>query len=82
MTLPARLARQTGAAVLLAWGERLPGGRGFCVHLREWDGELADDPQQAASQVNAAMEGLVRDGPQQYLWGYARYKQPREELAA
>jgi KDO2-lipid IV(A) lauroyltransferase len=82
MTLPARLARQTGSAVLLAWGERLPAGRGFCVHLRDWDGELADDPQQAAAQVNAAMERLVRDGPQQYLWGYARYKQPREELAA
>jgi lauroyl/myristoyl acyltransferase len=22
----------------------------------------------------------VRAGPAQYLWGYARYKQPREEL--
>ena len=34
MTLPARLAQQTGAAVLLALGERLPGGRGYRVHLR------------------------------------------------
>ena len=82
MTLPARLARQAGAAVLLAWGERLPRGRGYTVHLRAWEGELAEDPLQAAKQVNAAMEGLVRDGPRQYLWGYARYKQPREEPAA
>lgn len=82
MTLPARLARQAGAAILLAWGERLPQGRGYCVHLREWDGELAEDPQQAACQVNAAMESLVRAGPQQYLWGYARYKNPREEATA
>jgi len=82
MTLPARLARQTGAAVLLAWGERLPLGRGFLVHLRPWEGELPDEPGAAAAQVNAAMERLVRAGPQQYLWGYARYKKPRAELAA
>ena len=81
MTLPARLAQQTGAAVLLAWGERLPRGRGYRVRLSPLEGELSRDPQQAAAQVNAAMERLVRAGPDQYLWGYARYKQPREELA-
>jgi Kdo2-lipid IVA lauroyltransferase/acyltransferase len=26
--------------------------------------------------VNAQMERLVRECPQQYLWGYARYKDP------
>ena len=81
MTLPARLVQQTGAVLLLAWGERLPRGRGYTVHLQPWEGELARDPRDAAGQVNAAMEGLVRSGPQQYLWGYARYKTPREELA-
>ena len=35
----------------------------------------------AAAQVNAAMEALVRECPQQYLWGYARYKVPREDAA-
>lgn len=79
MTLPARLVQQTGAAVLLAWGERLPGGRGFRVRLQALDEALAADPVAAAAQVNAAMERLVRAGPTQYLWGYARYKQPREE---
>ena len=34
MTLPARLAEQTGAAVLIAWGERLAWGRGYCVHVQ------------------------------------------------
>lgn len=79
MTLPARLVRQTGAALLLAWGERLPGGRGYHVHLRRFEGELASDAQVAAAQVNAEMERMVRAGPTQYLWGYARYKQPRQE---
>jgi KDO2-lipid IV(A) lauroyltransferase len=32
----------------------------------------------AAAQINACMEQLVREAPQQYLWGYARYKEPRE----
>jgi KDO2-lipid IV(A) lauroyltransferase len=82
MTLPARLVQQTGAVLLLAWGERLPGGRGYTVHLRPWEGELSRDAREAAAQVNAAMERLVRAGPTQYLWGYARYKKPREELAA
>lgn len=80
MTLAARLAQQTGAAVVILWGERLRGGRGFRVHARPWQGDLAADPVQAATQVNAHMEQLVRECPGQYLWGYARYKTPRETL--
>lgn len=82
MTLPARLVQQTGAALLLAWGERLPHGRGYRVRLHRFDGELARDAREAAAQVNAEMERLVRAGPTQYLWGYARYKEPREEAPA
>jgi KDO2-lipid IV(A) lauroyltransferase len=81
MTLPARLVQQTGAVLLLIWGERLRGGRGFRVRVSSWDGELPAAQEAAAAQVNAQMERLVRDGPNQYLWGYARYKQPRAELA-
>jgi KDO2-lipid IV(A) lauroyltransferase len=77
MTLSARLARQTGAAVLLAWGERLSGGRGYVIHLRPMEEALDADPARAAAQVNARMEGLIRECPQQYLWGYARYKAPK-----
>jgi KDO2-lipid IV(A) lauroyltransferase len=80
MTLSARLAAQTGATVLLAWGERLPWGRGYCVHLRAWPAmPMAQDAVAAATQVNRAMEALIRECPRQYLWGYARYKQPRTE---
>jgi Kdo2-lipid IVA lauroyltransferase/acyltransferase len=82
MTLPARLVQQTGAAVLLAWGERLPWGRGYRVHVRQWTDPLPRDATQAAAQVNAQMEQMVRTGPTQYLWGYARYKQPRAEALA
>ena len=81
MTLAARLAQQPGVQVLLAWGQRLPWGRGYVVHVQPWaqamDEPLATDPAQAAAQINRAMELLIRRCPEQYLWGYARYKSPR-----
>jgi Kdo2-lipid IVA lauroyltransferase/acyltransferase len=79
MTLTARLAAQTGATILLAWGERLPQAAGYCVHVRPFLDALSDDAAQAATQINAAMEGLIRECPDQYLWGYARYKAPRAD---
>lgn len=36
MTLAARLVQQTGATPLLAWGERLPRGGGFRLHVSAW----------------------------------------------
>lgn len=78
MTLAGRLAQTPGAVVLLAWGERLPGGRGYVVHVRALAEPLPADPAEAAAAVNRAMEGLVRECPRQYLWGYNRYKSPRK----
>jgi len=80
MTLPARLVHQTGAVLLLVWGERLPRGRGYQVHVHRFEGELARDPVAAATQINQEMERMVRAGPTQYMWGYARYKKPRGEV--
>ncbi|MBL8278013.1 MAG: lysophospholipid acyltransferase family protein [Pelomonas sp.] len=78
MTLAARLVQQTGAAVLLIWGERRPGGQGFVVHVLPAPEIAPDAPAEAAAAtVNAAMESLIRRAPGQYLWGYHRYKQPR-----
>jgi KDO2-lipid IV(A) lauroyltransferase len=79
MTLSARLARQTGATVLLGWGERLSWGRGYRVTVIPLDESLPADVTLAASVINRAMEALIRRCPQQYLWGYARYKKPRED---
>lgn len=78
MTLSARLAMQTGACVLLAWGQRLSWGRGYVVHVQPLGTALSTDLPVATAQINQAMEHLVMQAPQQYLWGYARYKMPRE----
>jgi len=77
MTLSARLALQTGATVLVAWGERLSWGRGYVVHVAPLQAALSSDLAEAAAQINHAMERLVLQMPSQYLWGYARYKEPR-----
>lgn len=80
MTLSARLAHTAGAQVVLIWGERLSWGRGYLVRVRPFrlaDGEtLSDDPVRSALQINRAMESLVRERPEQYLWSYDRYKAP------
>jgi KDO2-lipid IV(A) lauroyltransferase len=81
MTLSVRLVQQTGAAVLLAWGERLSWGRGYRVHVQPMAQELPTGLSDAVTAINHAMQALVLQCPQQYLWGYARYKQPRETSA-
>ncbi|MBS0449453.1 MAG: lysophospholipid acyltransferase family protein [Proteobacteria bacterium] len=81
MTLAARLIQQTGATPLVAWGERLPGGAGYVVHvlpLAEHLPEGEEAQAECAAIVNRAMERLILKRPQQYLWGYHRYKTPRQ----
>ena len=89
MTLAARLVQQTGAALLLAWAERLPQGRGYLLRIARPTQPLpvtaADDEAlqlACASAINAEMERLIAQCPGQYLWGYNRYKQPRKVHAA
>ena len=75
MTLAARLARRSGAPVVIVYGERLARGRGYRIHLEEVDKAIADpDPGRAATAMNAAVERLVRRCPEQYQWSYKRFK--------
>ena len=80
MTLAAKLASQTGAALLLAVGERLPCGRGYRVWVEPAPSDLPQEAGAAAACINQWMEALIRRHPKQYLWGYARYKAPKEGL--
>ena len=73
MTLVSKLAENTGATVLLAFGERLSWGRGFIIHVEPLNTEAT--PQ----NINLGIEQLVRLRPEQYLWSYRRFKQPESE---
>ncbi len=75
MTLAARLA-ETGATVLLAYAERLHYGAGYHLHLFALSQPLSGDLVQRAAQINHELEALIRRCPEQYLWGYNRYKVP------
>ena len=83
MTLLPKLAQQTGAQVIMTWCERLPAGQGFCMHMRPFEapemGDASVSPAIAAAAMNRGVEAMVRHAPGQYLWGYARSKQPRAE---
>lgn len=79
MTLAARLVLQTGATPMLVWGERLPRGQGFRLRFEPLSEPLSANLDTAVAQINREMERLIRQCPQQYLWGYGRYKTPRPE---
>ena len=71
MTLVTRLQRASGAALIMAFAERLPAGRGYRLHLEEVPAAGLDE-----AGLNRAVEAQVRRCPEQYLWGYNRYKVP------
>jgi KDO2-lipid IV(A) lauroyltransferase len=71
MTLVARLQRATGAAIIMAFAERLAGGRGYHIHFEEVPTAQFDE-----AALNRAIEAQIRRRPEQYLWSYSRYKVP------
>lgn len=75
MTLVARLA-ETGAATLFVFAERLHYGAGYHVHFFPLSQPLAGDLPTRVAQLNREMEMIIRKCPEQYLWGYNRYKVP------
>jgi KDO2-lipid IV(A) lauroyltransferase len=75
MTLAAKLAARPGSTCLLAFGERLPGGAGYVLHVRPLP--AAQPGEGEVRRMNRALEALIREWPSQYLWGYNRYKTPR-----
>lgn len=81
MTLAARLALQNDATLLPVRTLRLPQGRGYSMEilppLQGLDSVPPPDLAQAVALINQAIEALVLSQPGHYLWGYARYKQPR-----
>lgn len=79
VTLVQRMQTIRKSPVFTVGLERLPKGEGFYFHIEPMDEMLSEDPKIAASQMNAALEMMIRKMPTQYLWGYNRYKTPRPQ---
>jgi Kdo2-lipid IVA lauroyltransferase/acyltransferase len=74
MTLATKLAEKTGAAVIMAYGERLPNGAGYEIHLQKVDSIATP------ALLNKAIEAQIEQKPSQYLWRYNRHKQRRHAM--
>jgi len=75
MTLVHRLARASGAPVLLAYAARCEDMLTFVGEGHELPAEVGgEDPQRAATVLNAAIEAAVRRHPSQYQWTYRRFE--------
>lgn len=75
LTSPLRLARLTGAKVLLLDMWRSNEGRRWTVRFRPLpEGFPSGDLSADASCLNASIEAAVREHPEQYLWLHRRFK--------
>jgi Kdo2-lipid IVA lauroyltransferase/acyltransferase len=79
LTAPARIASMAQVPVIPALLRRKPWGRGYVLTLLP---PLRDFPRgdeyEDALTVNRAIEDLIRQNPEQYLWVHKRYKRRRD----
>jgi len=77
-TLISSLARKNKAPVLTAAVIRTTDG--FELHFAEVQDQHSDDPEQAASALNKAIENCIALAPAQFHWVYPRFrKRPNPE---
>jgi len=75
MTLLAKLAKKNNAKVIILWAKRLDKGRGFDLIAEPIDIlSGAKNILEQVTKMNSAIEALVCQCPEQYLWSYRRFK--------
>ena len=70
MHLASRLAKKTGATVIMVYGERLSLGKGFIIHLKPIKLKDIKGPK----ELNQQLEKQIMNNPTQYLWNYDKHK--------
>ena len=79
ITATHQLARLSGAAVIGFFHRRSADGRGYEIRITE---PLADFPSASAeadaARINALIEAMVREAPEEYLWIHRRFKRRPE----
>jgi len=75
LTATARLAKSSGAAVVPFFQTRLPDNEGYLLTLcPALENFPTDDPQTDSARINALLESVIREMPEQYLWVHRRFK--------
>lgn len=79
MTLFSKIARKTGAPVILAVAERQEDG--FVIHFKAANEEIYGDTQQSVQSLNRDIADLVAINPAQYQWTYKRFSIQQDGLS-
>lgn len=75
MALMSRLAIKSGAAVVFCYAERLSRGLGYHLHFIPTPPAINHAPvERSVAIMNDMVEQLVRQRPEQYQWGYKRFR--------
>jgi len=75
ITGTSQLARLSGAAVLPFFHRRSDDGRGYVIRIEPaLEGFPTGDLEADATRINALVERMVREAPDQYLWLHRRFK--------
>jgi KDO2-lipid IV(A) lauroyltransferase len=75
ITATHHLARMSGASVIPFFHRRLPGNQGYALRLgAPLEGFPGTDPEADTARINACIEQMVREAPEQYLWVHKRFK--------
>jgi KDO2-lipid IV(A) lauroyltransferase len=75
------LARMSGAVVIPFFHRRLPDGKGYALRLgAPLENFPSADVLTDTARVNACIEQMVREAPEQYLWVHKRFKSRPEGL--
>lgn len=77
VSLPGKLAEASNAVMLVVGCKRLPKGRGWEMYMERVPEPLPESHEERAALINQVMESMIRRFPEQYMWGYNRFKLPK-----
>ena len=76
-TLVIRIAKLTSAPIAWVSCVESPKGWSFSVHIWDLKFDKNSDENEGLIKLNNKLEELIYEHPEQYLWGYDRFKKPR-----
>ena len=75
LTATAKMAKLTGAAVVPFYQVRLDDGKGYKIIVQpKLENFPSGDIEADSARINATIEKMVYDCPEQYLWSHKRFK--------